>query len=717
VSDLGELVGSLGLPNGAHCAAWSPDGEWFAVGSGGQQGGLAVVDAETVTVRWQAYGEWGVADVGVSSAGDRIAVAEVRAPRPVMGGQYATRLRVLDAGTGAERWSAAVEVPSSTYFVTPVLAVSPDNHTIAAYWTFFVNVDPDNPETKGWVFDVASGARLRELFGSAAVRGVAFSPDSRRVVAARADGVVVFDADSGTQAPRSFTGDVLAAAFSPDGEQVVAGCADGTARVFEAGTGTAVSLARLTETPGRQVMSVAFNPDDRWAAGVTMDGAVVFGVADGVPRFPSTGVPVHGGEYDGWKAAFSPDLRHLTMSRNQYQGGYVGGLSVLDARTGGIAWQMTADGFVNDIAYNADATLLLAAAASQTGQGGVVRLHDTGLLRSRLAHRAPVTRVAATTGGARLVATASGDTASVFHADSGGLLLERVHPGVLTAIAFAPDGARFATGATTGARLFETVSGRLAWTAEHGPVNALAISPGAGEWVATASNDRNARVMSSDTGVERWKHAHPGPVTSIAFSPDARWVATGAGRSTRILDATTGGETLRVDHDSTVQALEFSPEGSLLATANRDGTVRLIDPTTGAQGDPIPHPQPLTAVAFKADGTLLATGDADRTIRIFGVTGVSAQLLAQQTYESPITALAFAPDGPLLAVVTEQSPVQLVDPTTAETVQLLLHPAPANDIAFGPGVLATAYEDNTARVYNVGPLWELSNERCNSGLR
>ncbi len=78
---------------------------------------------------------------------------------------------------------------------------------------------------------------------------------------------------------------------------------------------------------------------------------------------------------------------------------------------------------------------------------------------------------------------------------------------------------------------------------------------------------------------------HQGPVLSVAFSRDGRFLATGSLDKTAKLWEVESGRAVRSfqAHTSLVFSVAFSPDGRLLATGAGDGAVRLWDAQTGQE--------------------------------------------------------------------------------------------------------------------------------------
>src|SRR5262249_28132217 len=99
------------------------------------------------------------------------------------------------------------------------VAISTDSKRIAAA----------TPLAGAVVWDMETGKAV-QLSGDRPLKALAFSPDGKSVVTGGADGVTVWDAESG---PRgrvlAGTRDVTALAFSPDGKSIVVGGKTGAA--------------------------------------------------------------------------------------------------------------------------------------------------------------------------------------------------------------------------------------------------------------------------------------------------------------------------------------------------------------------------------------------------------------------------------------------------------------------------------------------------------
>jgi WD40 repeat protein len=108
----------------------------------------------------------------------------------------------------------------------------------------------------------------------------------------------------------------------------------------------------------------------------------------------------------------------------------------------------------------------------------------------------------------------------------------------------------------------------------------VAISPD-GTWLATASNDKTARIWDAQTGQELSRLQHQDWVRSVVISPDGTWLATASiDKTARIWDALTGREQARLELQDSIRAVAISPNGQWMATASHDNAVRIWDVQT-----------------------------------------------------------------------------------------------------------------------------------------
>jgi eukaryotic-like serine/threonine-protein kinase len=524
---------------------------------------------------------------------------------------YAWRQCHLDLGTFRQSGQALNGV-----------AFSPDStRLVSTSGAFFAN----NPYFKGdlVVRDVATG---EEIFSHPGVprgfRGVAFSPDGRCIAAGNASDLVILDAATGKEEfrlpdPGNRGYPVLSLAFSPDSQRIIAGYGRFNSRdVGHANLWDLTSRKLIERAPGSRgtVYSVAFSPDDREVA-LANEGIVELWDLKATPgRIRS--IPCHGGIV--YAVAFSPDGRSLAS------GGLDRALRLWDRATGHeIRAFYGYEGFVRDLAFSPDGRRLLSASEDFS-----LKLWEVASGRSLADFHGHqfFASCAAFSPDSRLVASGGQDGAvKLWSATPRAPLTFTGHDGAVQGLVFLPRSHRL----VSGAGFFSTRGGLTLWDATTseplGPsfercpeVHAVALHPD-GRRLATACTDwmsgvGTVRVWDLETGRPVWEQkAQAAWGVDVAYSPDGRWLAS-AGANQR----------------------------------EREGMVILRDAETGRE---IRRFEKQTAgvhgVAFSPDSRWLASGWGDGIVRIWDATDSASEAREVTGHAGWVRRVVFLPDSRL----------------------------------------------------------------------
>ena len=178
-----------------------------------------------------------------------------------------------------------------------------------------------------------------------------------------------------------------------------------------------------------------------------------------------------------------------------------------------------------------------------------------------------------------------------------------------------------------GIKFVQNFAGIIDKSTPHLYLSALPFSP-SNSILARSLVERFAGSAQVAVGQQddwpRNQHILPGhteKVSSVAFSPDGRYIVSSSGDKTiQLWDAQTGGQVgiPLQGHTDSVNSVAFSPDGRHIVSGSEDKTIQLWDAQTGGQvGNPLQgHTDSVNSVAFSPNGRHIVSGSFDKTIQL-----------------------------------------------------------------------------------------------------
>ncbi|KAM0786878.1 hypothetical protein ACM66B_002303 [Microbotryomycetes sp. NB124-2] len=181
---------------------------------------------------------------------------------------------------------------------------------------------------------------------------------------------------------------------------------------------------------------------------------------------------------------------------------------------------------------------------------------------------------------------------------------------------------------------------------------------------------------------------HEGAVFTLALHPVDPIIAVSGGEDDlAYLWRTDNGERVAKlsGHSDSVTSVGFSTDGEFVATGGMDGRVRVWKHVKNSSNDwlqwefltDLEGPDEVNWIDWHPKGTLLLAGGADGTVWLWNLpTGVTMHVLSGHT--APVTCGRFTPDGKRIVTCSEDSTLIYWDPRTGEAI----HKITASDARF-----------------------------------
>jgi serine/threonine protein kinase len=240
-----------------------------------------------------------------------------------------------------------------------------------------------------------------------------------------------------------------------------------------------------------------------------------------------------------------------------------------------------------------------------------------------------------------------------------------LHREFVSALALAPDGARFVSGSWDGEfRIWDSQSGQRlgAFTDQRSWIAALRYT-GASNVVAVHASGLS-RVIDAGSGrvLSQSTFQPQAQITSAAVSHDGAVVAAGTGNNAiEVWEQRSGRLQRRLSdgHSDWVLSLAFAPDSQHLASGGLDGRVIVWALSDGRQRHVLQgHSSAVRAVAYAPGNARLATGSDDGAILVWN-TDSGARLLNLSGHGNTVRGLAFNGDGTRLISASEDGDVRV----------------------------------------------------------
>ncbi len=245
--------------------------------------------------------------------------------------------------------------------------------------------------------------------------------------------------------------------------------------------------------------------------------------------------------------------------------------------------------------------------------------------------------------------------------------------------------------------------------AHSGPVTSVAISPDSKRIVSASwyLKEGEVKVWDLKTFQEVFRlkgHAHK--VSSIAYSPDGKWIATGSqDKTVKVLDANKGNELHNFKgHTKPVLSVAFSPDCKRIAAGSGGvgplrslgmarglgrevwGEVQVRNPITGKKelhikghrairefsGDALQNyllylSCDVRSLAFSLDGRYIVTGSEDATAMVWNA-NTGKELLTLKGHSDAVNSVAISSDSKRIATGSDDKTVKIWDAQTGEVL-------------------------------------------------
>jgi WD40 repeat protein len=201
-------------------------------------------------------------------------------------------------------------------------------------------------------------------------------------------------------------------------------------------------------------------------------------------------------------------------------------------------------------------------------------------------------------------------------------------------------------------------------------VTSVAWSPD-GRYLASGSLDTTVQIcgISTDDPFHPVIYrGHTAGIQAVTWSPDSQYIASGSLDTTvQVWHARTGKpHAIYHGHTDAVMTVAWSPDGTSIVSGSADGTLRMWDVATSQQkyiyrG----HTAVIHSVAWSSNSRSIASGGEDKTVQILQA-ATGTPMFTYQGHSDTVCSVTWSPDGTYVASGSWDKTVQVWQATNGK---------------------------------------------------
>ncbi|KAF8932180.1 hypothetical protein BGZ47_011519 [Haplosporangium gracile] len=327
-------------------------------------------------------------------------------------------------------------------------------------------------------------------------------------------------------------------------------------------------------------------------------------------------------------------------------------------------------------------------------EGGNISIYDTATwtrVQVFQGHKKRVISLAYSPTGLQLISGSWDKTARLWNCETGStdFILEG-HSNGAEAVAFSPTGQQVASAGFKSVRLWDARTGTAVFvmTDDIDTVSSIAYSPD-GNTIALTSWDRTIRIFDTLTGLPVLVSCDDDCLMCLTYSSDGRRIATGSYECHlqvwEVTATTLAPGRKWTAYTLNITSIAFSPDDRWIASSSRDGTVMLWDSHSGSLiSSFISHTDFVNCVRFSPNGQYTASTSEDMTVRLWEVNSLKSRFDSYATSDRQFCA-TYSPDGQQLITGSLNGPTRQLNADSGDVD--FVFPAHLHDtrcIAFSP---------------------------------